>query len=204
MGKPICAVARCPREAARRGWCTMHYQRWRKTGDTGPAEPLRCGRPRGVDPIEWFWAGYARAANGCLEWQRNLNDSGYGKVSEDLGDGSRRAHRVAWIFTIGPIPEGLHVLHHCDNPPCGDVDHLFLGTHPENIEDMVTKDRSPILGKAGERHPNSKLTDGDVTEIRRLYAAGRGTQEALAEAFGISRRNVSMIVTRKTWKHLSD
>jgi len=82
--------------------------------------------------------------------------------------------------------------------------HLFLGTHPENIEDMVTKDRSPILAQVGERHPNSKLTDDVVIEIRRLCETGSWTKAAVAREFGISRRNVGMIVARQTWKHLSD
>ena len=66
---------------------------------------------------------------------------GYGVAPRGAGDGSRRAHRVAWFEANGPIPDGMEVCHSCDNPPCENVDHLFLGTHRENMHDAIQKGR---------------------------------------------------------------
>lgn len=76
----------------------------------------------------------------CVEWKGAINDRGYGQVRRD-GEVAY-VHRIAWTMVNGPIPDGLNVLHHCDNPPCYNVDHLFLGTQADNMIDMVTKGRA--------------------------------------------------------------
>lgn len=108
-------------------------------------------------------------------------------------------HRVAWESANGPIPGGLRVLHRCDNPPCCNPAHLFLGTAAENADDMVQKGRQhhPI----GELHPSHKLTAQQVVAIRQRYAAGE-QQIDLAAEYGVAFQTVSMIVLRKTWRHL--
>lgn len=134
---------------------------------------------------------------------------GYGTfVARALG-GSFRAHRFAYALAHGPIPEGLHVLHRCDNPPCCNPDHLFLGTHADNVADMIAKGRNAKGERSGaRRHPESvargeknghaKLTAAQVAEIR---ATPRkiGTQHALALRFGVSDATISMIVNGKVW-----
>jgi hypothetical protein len=85
-------------------------------------------------------AGLERKPNGCLEWTKATNRHGYGLIGVD--GRSRLAHRVAWTLANGPIPEGMCVLHRCDNPPCCDVEGcLFLGTQADNVTDMETKGR---------------------------------------------------------------
>lgn len=92
-------------------------------------------------------AGLERKPNGCLEWTGLTNAKGYGRTS--LNGKPDLTHRVAWILANGPIPDGLHVLHHCDNPPCGETEptegypegHLFLGTNDDNVADMDAKGR---------------------------------------------------------------
>jgi len=84
-----------------------------------------------------------RADNGCLEWQGARLASGYGLIGRGRRDeGMAYVHRLAWELAHGPIPDGMFVCHHCDNPPCCNVEHLFLGTHADNMADMVTKGRA--------------------------------------------------------------
>ena len=88
--------------------------------------------------------------SGCLEWTGCVNERGYGRIGT-RGQGVELTHRVAWTIANGPIPDGFHVLHHCDNPPCGQTDptegfpdgHLFLGTQLDNVADMMAKGRHP-------------------------------------------------------------
>ena len=88
-----------------------------------------------------------RQPNGCLEWQASRNADGYGRIG--TRGKNAHTHRVAWEIANGPIPPGVDVLHHCDNPPCGQTEptegypdgHLFLGTTADNMADMVTKGR---------------------------------------------------------------
>lgn len=98
---------------------------------TGPAE---------IYPKQsWFWSRVALPnENGCREWAGGRNTFGYGIVASN---GRPRAHRLAWELTFGPIPEGLFVCHHCDNPPCCEPLHLFLGTQKDNVQDAVAKGR---------------------------------------------------------------
>ena len=125
------------------------------------------------------------------------------------------AHRVAWMLTNGAIPPGLHVLHRCDNPPCVRPDHLFIGTHTDNMRDMFAKGRRKTVAHSGDRHffrrfpervlrgdrhPMAKLTAAKAEAIRTSYAQGDVTQEELAQRYGVSRPAISAIVTGRRWK----
>jgi hypothetical protein len=126
---------------------------------------------------------------GCMEWTGPVNNKGYGQLWVD----GRRvgAHRHARELTDdnGPIPEGMQVLYRCDNRRCTRGDHLFLGTNPDNMADMVAKGRSKRCNKPGESNHNAKLTDGQVQKIRNRWnqASSRwGLQTALAAECGVS------------------
>ena len=95
----------------------------------------------------------------CIEWQGSRDRQGYGKAWKN--GANARAHRVAWEEANGPIPEGMCVLHHCDNPPCINPDHLFLGTRGDNARDMVKKGRhkSQLRTECPQGHP---LVDGNI------------------------------------------
>ena len=111
---------------------------------------------------ERFWPK-VRKGDGCWEWTGQLNHRGYGQVG---GHRHRKAtHRTAWELTHGPVPPGLFVLHHCDNPPCCRPDHLFVGTARDNVLDMYRKGRHPGGWGAphGEKNPNAVLT---VEQVR--------------------------------------
>ena len=108
-------------------------------------------------------------------------------------------HRLSWHFTNGPIPDGMCVLHHCDNPPCGNPNHLFLGTQVDNMADMRSKGREH--SQTGEGNSRAKLTEDVVLEIRRLYANGSKPRE-LMKQFNLPKSNTNNIIFRRTWKHL--
>ena len=123
------------------------------------------------------------ADNGCLEWVGYTNRSGYGAITVgSRTDGTRRqveTHRVAWILANGPILDDLCVLHHCDNPPCCDVTHLFLGTKADNNVDMASKGRNHEQKKthcpAG--HPFSEInTHVNVKGWRRCRQCNAAAQ----------------------------
>jgi DNA-binding MarR family transcriptional regulator len=121
------------------------------------------------------------------------------------------AQRLLWETEVGPIPDGLWVLHKCDNGRCCNPAHLFLGTASDNVQDMLAKGRGGQQGdrhhlrrdpskiKRGAKSPVAILTDEQVSDIRIRYAAGGIGQKALAEAFGVSEPTVRLIVIGKTW-----
>lgn len=147
---------------------------------------------------ERFWAkvGPTDPGAGCRTWIGGKSLDGYGHVVR-LGK-IHKAHRIAWELTNGPIPEGMLVCHRCDNPPCCEVAHLFLGTKFDNNHDRSAKGRNSM--RWGPTHPSSRLTPEQVLDIRARFKRGMGP--SLAAEFGISEAHVYAIVRRRTWKHL--
>ena len=148
--------------------------------------------------LERFWSKVNKTS-GCWEWQNATNACGYGTFK--LNKKMMSAHRIAWRITRGPIPKDMCVLHHCDNPACVNPDHLFIGTHSDNIKDAVIKGRVVPPDSRGERHGKSRLTENDVHEIRRLHSFGI-KQKILGKMWRTSRRNVSWIVCKGNWRHI--
>lgn len=112
-----------------------------------------------------------------------------------------QAHRLAWTLLFGPIPEGLSVCHRCDNPPCVNPSHLWLGTALDNARDKVQKGRMRRGDSRGERNGHAKLTEDQVRVIRQRVKAGE-TQTALAAEYGVHLITVSQLVRRLTWRHV--
>lgn len=139
-----------------------------------------------------FWTNIVISDSGCHEWTASRNDSGYGIFS---ARGTKRfAHRVAYTKAVGQIPKGMCVCHKCDNPPCINPEHLFLGTIADNNADMAAKGRSP----RGERNWAARLTADLVRNIR----ADRRHGTEIAASFGVSTALVSLIRARKVWSHV--
>jgi predicted XRE-type DNA-binding protein len=152
----------------------------------------------------------------CWDWVAGKNQKGYGEFKID---GSMyRANRVSWIIcNSNEIPDGMIICHKCDNPSCVNPNHLFLGTHSENMVDMTKKD-SAAKGMynganthpenrpspAGEINGRSKLKETDVEKILIMYHEDNKSQFEISENFGVSESTISLIVNGKTWKNIYD
>ena len=145
-------------------------------------------RPRGTTPAEQFdrWVP-DRPADGCWLWRGPLGARGYGLARVPALKAQRGAHRVAYELFVGPVLPGLCVLHRCDNPPCVNPAHLWLGTKAENNADRDAKRRF-------RRHdqPTRKLSPAAVAEIREKYVPGEG--RVLAERFGVAQDTIYKVV----------
>jgi len=139
-----------------------------------------------------------RSEDECWEWKGAVSTNGYGAMSINCKDDS--THRIVYCEIFGTIPEGLFVLHHCDNPSCCNPNHLFLGTPKDNMKDRNQKGRGNV--PRGEEHYRSKLIKEQVLEIRKLYITNEYTQTKLGKMFGVAPSNISNIINRKAWRHI--
>lgn len=195
MNQRICTVDGCTRERGEsRLYCTMHYQRVRRYGAPGEARerkaPTSLSNRDRFARIGWTEVTRRPELGPCWEWNGvRLSRSGYGQVSLQ----SRRtamAHRTSYVLHVGPIPDGMEVCHRCDNPPCVNPAHLFLGTRRENAADMVAKHRD----LRGSRSPYAKLTFEQADAIRAEYAAGGISQTEIAERYGVKQAGISRVI----------
>lgn len=148
---------------------------------------------------ERFWSRVSvEADDECWEWDEGRDSYGYGtfRMSGQL----EKAHRMSWCFLESDIPEGMGVLHSCDNPPCVNPAHLFLGTQISNIQDAINKGRGVVI--SGEKNINASLIAEDVVEIRAIYADGLASQYMLSEMFGVCQTTIGSAILRKTWRHI--
>jgi len=167
-----------------------------------------------MTPEQRFWSKVDRSGQ-CWIWTGGcFAGKGYGRMHVRLPvRHSVSTHRFSWELHFGPIPPGLFVCHHCDNPPCVRPDHLFLGTSTDNMRDMIVKGRNAVGERnghytkpentpRGEGVKTSKLTKAQVLEILSLRDTGISAQE-LASRYGIGAANIYHIWRRISWKHLT-
>jgi len=144
-----------------------------------------------------FWSKVdKRGPDECWEWKAGCVSNGYGRFR--FNGKKQQAHRVAWQLEHGPIPKGMFVCHTCDNRLCVNINHLYLGDHKDNMDDMVAKGRQA----KGEDIRQSKLTEAEVVAIRTLYATGEYTYRGLAKMFNVNATTISLIVRYKIWTHI--
>lgn len=171
----FCSVDGCNSKVEARRMCVKHYTRKRRNGDATTPSLM------GI-----FNSKYMPEPNsGCWIWLGTIKNSGYGIIQYKKN--RKRAHRLSFELHNGTIPNGLHVLHRCDNPTCVNPDHLFLGNHTDNMKDMVRKNRF-----------FSKLNRKKVASIKKDKRAA----PVIAEAHGVSIGSIRNIKQNKTWRHI--
>jgi len=149
---------------------------------------------------ERFWAKVKRGSpEECWEWQAYKNALGYGSMLKQRKNWL--AHRLSWLIHHGPIPEAFCVLHTCDNPPCVNPIHLWLGTKADNSEDKRRKGRTQRL--FGEANGRVKLTTEKVLRLRALRAEGYSFKQ-LATLFEIPKSTLHHAISGRTWLHVVD
>jgi hypothetical protein len=133
---------------------------------------------------------------GCWLWMSHCDAKGYGQTAHE--GKSIKAHRLSYLLHRGPIPSGFHVLHSCDTRSCVNPAHLFVGTHQDNMRDMVSKGRQ--TRNHGALSGAAKLTETQVLAIRR----DTRPQRLVAAEFGVSQSRVWAIRHRRSWARLAE
>lgn len=147
--------------------------------------------------VDRFWRNVRiLGENDCWEWKASTyKKSRYGRFS--IKRKNLLTHRVSWVIANSEeIPFGLMVLHKCDNPPCCNPKHLFLGTQTENMQDMASKGRTKI--SYGEHNFLAKLKEKDIPKILSLLSKGV-SQKEIAKIFGVTQTTISRVKVRETW-----
>lgn len=191
-----CLLRICDEPHLAMGWCRKHYLAWKKYG-----HPLkRAHEVSRDDSLAYrFWSGVAIGDGiACWEWRRRRSSGGHGGIT--VKGRETGTHRVAWELANGPIPDGLWVLHLCDNAPCCNPAHLYLGTPHDNLRDQYDRGGRIQVGRSGEANPRAKLTADAVAQIRTAYNAQRGQLAALARQYGVSDGTIRKVVDGTTWR----
>lgn len=176
-----CGFNECQRKAVSKGYCDMHYRRILKYGDVNKygSRKVDIG-----DEVERFHKKYEIKSNGCWIWtggtRANCKGVLYPRHHQDNGKGTG-AHRFSFSIFHGPIPKGMYVCHKCDTPLCVNPDHLFCGTHHDNMSDMIIKNRS-YKGRGENKKGVAKLTDQQAKKIREMV----GSYSEISKLFGVS------------------
>lgn len=155
----------------------------------------------------WLWVNKS-AANGCWEWLGSCMITGYAQLSIRISDGPPAvykhctAHRWSYILHHDAIPDGLDVLHHCDNKKCVNPAHLFVGTAKDNFDDMVRKGRRRLPRPLpGSLNGSAKLNEEQVRQIIQRLQSGE-SQRSISSSYGVIPGIVGLIKRNKKWRHI--
>lgn len=172
--------------------------------------------------LERFKSKFKIVENGCWEWTACIGSGGYGTFN--YKGKTQRSHRIAWELYCGEIPVNMDVLHRCDVRNCVNPNHLFIGTHTDNMQDASEKgrlsNRKNRLGKfhtqesknkisigrigkyGGESNPRAILSESDIVEIRQINSMYGLSKNKVALEYGISVYTINDIVKYRSWKHI--
>ena len=188
-----CQENDCDAQVVARGYCGKCYMRAKRRGDL-QTDPLQAHAPL----EERLWRN-VKKIDTCWLWQGAVNRRGYGSI-QTAGKGSKRVatHRLSYQLAYGDIPDGLFVCHKCDVPNCVNPEHLWLGTHEQNMEDMRRKGRASREAVKGTQNGKSLLTEDQVRYIR----ASKLGHAALGRQLGVSPNCIRGVRTGRTWSHV--
>lgn len=199
-----CYLEDCNRDSEKVGLCHSHYQRFSRNGKDFDKSPIKemtiLGRFKHKMGI--------KNQNSCIEYMGEKSSDGYGKfyTSKKI---YTMAHRMAYELFIGNIPKGMLVCHKCDNPSCINPEHLWLGTHHDNMQDMADKGRHPnkkgiplSIDNKGSKHVLAKLNEDSVKNIKIKLANGiKGS--VLAREYNVVDQTIYEIKNGRNWKHVT-
>lgn len=188
-GNPTCSHPGCTSESKHLGFCNMHYIRQHK------GKPMDRKRMKGPLLLRFPQNFTKGKEDECWPWIGWFNQNGYGQIKD--GHKHLLAHRVAYALNIGDIPNGMCVLHKCDNPACVNPNHLRLGTKKENNLDKVIRDRCA----KGQATNIAKITPEQVVEIRTRRCAGE-TLSSIGKDFGLGTSQIWRITKNQSWTHV--
>jgi hypothetical protein len=188
----LCPVPDCGGASYGKGYCRLHYGRYYHGRNL--LAPI--GKPSSDNRFLSSINIPSTHLDECFEYSR-VKKSGYGSLM--VNGRHVWAHRYSYQYFIGPIPDGLCVLHHCDNKKCVRPDHLYAGTKADNVRDAVQRGQhDPCRGEKGGR---SVLTERMVLVIRSRRMAGESFR-SLAEDYGVGKTTIRKVSNRETWKHI--
>jgi hypothetical protein len=187
----ICSVDGCDERHEARGLCRVHYAKM-------------IFMESKIKPIDWVstkdrFEKFAdiKETTKCIEWTGYYGTTGYGVLM--VNRMPKKTHRLSYQIYNGKIPEGMWVLHKCDNSRCVNPKHLYIGDSKRNVHDMLERNRhvSPL----GEKNGKSKLTNDQVREIKIILKKSNKIRET-ARKFNVSRYAIQDIKSGKTWSHI--
>jgi hypothetical protein len=189
-----CAFDGCERDAVSKGYCDKHYRRLLKRGDVNDHGSRKVDDGNAVERFHqkyeidesgcWLWTGGTRPNSKGVPYPRHWTDD-----RKSIG-----AHRFSFELVRGAIPKGMYVCHKCDTPLCVNPDHLFVGTHHDNMRDMVQKKRS-FTGRGENKKGLAKLTNQQADQIRKMDIS----HQKLATMFGVSATTIGRIKSRESY-----
>ena len=188
----MCSVENCDKKATKSGMCNMHYLRVRRHGNP------QAGIKNHAPIEERFWRFIVKNEF-CWSWTGN-KALGYGRIST----GKKPyvlilAHRLSWeIHNKQKIPEGMFVMHKCDNPECCNPEHLIIGTPKENTQDMIAKGRKRVVTSSGDKNGKSVLNEEKVRFIR----SSNLPHAKLGKLLEVSASCVRGVRIGRTWSHI--
>lgn len=195
----ICSIDNCEKVKWARGWCVNHYALWNRWGSPHINKENNIRHKKYSSLEDYLSDGFSIGNDDeCWEWKKHRSKQGYG--SAVWNKKSYKSHRLAYEFHKGKIPENICVLHKCDNPPCGNPAHLFLGTNKDNVNDRVKKGRNG--NSLGENSHLSKLKNNEVLKIKKLLAKGTHVL-VISRLYDVTKETIYGIRDGKTWKHVT-